>query len=414
MVFWAIFELRDEWKSAFLVFTWGEKHCCLGEKVWALMIWVLGNCKKFDTSWSLIRKMYESSVDTRRAMLIMIDRYTAANDPSKAIHTFEIMEKFRITPDIEAFHTLMSCLCKWGNIEEAEEFMLSNKKLFPLETGSFNIILNGWCNISVDVLEAKRIWREMSKNCILPNRDSYKHMVSCFSKVGNLFDSLRLYDEMKKRDFSPCLEVYNSLVYVLTCENCLEQAMRILEKMKEEGIKPNSITYNSMIRPLCEASKFDEARNILATMIGDNINPTIETYHSFLEGVSFDETTEILNHMKKVGIGPNKDTFIHIFRKLFMLKQPEEALKFLNEMKGLEIEVDYGLYCVLVEGLVSCGWLKKAREIYDEMKVNGFVDDPKLKKLLNEPSPTIRITKKNTQLRSGKSGETRRKQRKKL
>lgn len=287
-----------------------------------------------------------------------------------------------MSPDLEAFYTLLNALCKNGNIEEAEEFMLLNKKLFPLEAEGFNIILNGWCNISLDLFEAKRIWREMSKCCILPNETSYTFMISCFSKVGNLFDSLRLYDEMKKRGWVPGLEVYNSLVYVLTHENCLKEALKIVDKIKELGMRPDSATYNSMICPLCEAAKLEEARIVLATMIGENVSPTIETYHSFLEGASLKGTLEVLNHMKKAGLGPSKVTFLSILGRFFKAEQPEYALKIWVEMKQYEVVPDSTHYIVLIEGLARCGVLSKAREFYAEMISNGMRDYPKLKKLI--------------------------------
>ncbi|KAL6996734.1 hypothetical protein U1Q18_006863 [Sarracenia purpurea var. burkii] len=427
LVYRAIWALRDEWKLAFLVFRWGEKWGCLGEKNLALMVWVLGSHKKFNTAWCLIRDLHRSSVDTRRPMLVMIDRYVAANDISKAIQTFNIMEKFRISPDLRAFHTLLSSLCKHGNIEEAEEFMLLNRKLFPLETESFNIILNGWCNVSVDVFEAKRIWREMSKCCIMPNATSYSHIISCFSKVGNLFDSLRLFDEMKKRGWVPGIEVYNSLIYILARENCLNEALKILNKMKEAGVHPNSATYNSIICPLCEATKLEEARTILATMIGENLSPTVETYHAFLYGASSDEMLEFLYHMKKTGLGPNRDTFLLILGKFFKLKHPENALKIWAEMKQFDVVPDSAHYTTLVEGLATCGLLIKAREFYAEMRLSGVSDDPKLKKLLREPvknnchqreekEQQLRVSrniKKGTKVRSGKGGVMRRKSRRK-
>lgn len=290
-----------------------------------------------------------------------------------------------MTPDLEAYYTLLNALCKNGNIEEAEEFMFLNKKLFPLESEGFNTILNGWCNISVDVFEAKRVWREMSKSCILPNATSYTHMISCFSKVGNLFDSLRLYDEMKKRGWVPGLEVYNSLIYVLTTENCLNKAMKIVDKIKEMGLQPDSNTYNSMICPLCKSSKLEEARTLLAKMIGENISPTIETYHAFLEGASLEGTLEVLNHMEKAGFGPNRDTFLLILGKFLKLKEPESALKIWVEMNRYNVVPDSAHYTVLVEVLARRGLLMKAREFYAEMKFNGISDDPKLKKLLKEP-----------------------------
>ncbi|KAF5739022.1 pentatricopeptide repeat-containing protein [Tripterygium wilfordii] len=387
LIYSVIWVLREEWRIAFLAFKWGEKLSCVDDKACELMVWVLGNHGKFNVAWCLIRDLHRASLGgTRRAMLIMIDRYAAANDPGKAIRTFHIMEKFRLSPDEEAFHRLLKSLCKNGNTEEAEEFMLINKNLFPLDTEGFNIVLNGWCNISVDIVEAKRVWREMSKCCISPNATSYTYMISCFSKVGNLFDSLRLYNEMKRRGWTPGFEIYNALIYVLTRENCLKEALKILDKMKEEGLQPNSATYNSMICPLCKAKREEEARNILATMIGEQLTPTIETYHAFLEGADFEGTSKVLDLMRAAGLGPNGETFFLILGKFLESEQPDNALKLWLVMKRYEVIPDLTHYTLLVEGLAKCGLLIKAREFYSEMKSIGIPDDPKLKKILKEPA----------------------------
>lgn len=312
-------------------------------------------------------------------------RYAAANLTDKAIQTFQILKNLSLSSDKRAFFAFLNILCKYGNIEEAEEFMFLNKKLFPLETEGFNIILNGWCNVSVDIFEAKRIWREMSKCCVLPNETSYSHMISCFSKVHNLFDSLRLFDQMKKRGFIPGFEVYNSLVYVLASENCLKEALNVVDKMKEAGLQPDSTTYNSMIRTLCVAGKLEEAREILNMMVGENISPTLHTYHAFLQCATIEGAAEVLNHMKKAGVGPNKDTFFLLLNKSFELQQPENVVKVWLEMKQYDIEADAVDYTVLVEGLVKCRVFAMAREFYAEMRSKGIPDDPKLKKLLKEP-----------------------------
>lgn len=305
-----------------------------------------------------------------------------------------MMEKFSLSPDQEAYCIFLNALCTHGYIEEAEEFMLVNKKLFPLDTKGFNIILNGWCNISVDVFEAKRVWREMSKCCLMPDAGSYTHMISCFSKVGNLFDSLRLYDEMKKRGWVPGLEVYNSLVGVLTRENCLEEALKMVDKVKELGLHPDSTTFNSMISPLCEAKKLEEARNILTAMVKENISPTIETYHAFLGNAGFEGTLEVLNRMKKANLGPSGETFHLILGKFFKLEQPENALKIWEEMRQYEVVPDATHYTVMVQGMATCGLLNKAKTFFSEMRSVGFLEDPKLKKLLKEPARAANNRKK--------------------
>uniref|UniRef100_A0A0D3GY92 Pentacotripeptide-repeat region of PRORP domain-containing protein n=1 Tax=Oryza barthii TaxID=65489 RepID=A0A0D3GY92_9ORYZ len=304
--------------------------------------------------------------------------YVAANEVNKAIKTFDAMEKFKTEADQTVFYSLLRALCKNKNIEDAEELLLVRKKFFPLTAEGFNIILDGWCNVITDIAEAKRIWREMSNYCITPDGTSYTLMVSCFAKVGNLFDTLRVYDEMKKRGWTPSIAVYNSLIYVLTKENCMKDAQNIFTRIIDEGLQPNVKTYNSMIVPLCESRKLDEARMVLEDMMLKGIVPTILTYHTFLRQENIDETLKLLKKMKDDGCGPKSDTFLMLIDRFFQLNEPGHALKLWNEMKRYDIRPSYSHYMSVVQGLIKHGCMERALEYYDEMKENGFASDPKL------------------------------------
>ncbi|KAG4944925.1 hypothetical protein JHK87_040932 [Glycine soja] len=224
----------------------------------------------------------------------------------------------------------------------------------------------------------------MSKYCITPDATSYSYMISCFSKEGNLFDSLRLYDQMKKRGWIPGIEIYNSLVYVLTHENCLKEALRTIDKLKEQGLQPGSVTFNSMILSLCEAGKLAEARIIFNSMVEENVSPTTETYHAFFEGTDYQGTLEFLTRMKDSGLGPSKDSFVIILAKFLKLKQPVNAPKFWTEMKTYDVLPSCVHYRIMVEGLVTCRWFIKARGFYEEMISNGCSADPMLNRLFQE------------------------------
>ncbi|KAL5576137.1 hypothetical protein UlMin_017836 [Ulmus minor] len=268
MVRSAIWALREEWRLAFLAFKWGEKGRCSDEEAWNLVIWVLISHRKFNTAWCLIRDLHQSSLDTRRAMLIKIDR---------------------------------------------------------------------------------------------------------------------LYAEMKKRGWIPSIKVYNSLIWVLSHQNCFKESLKFLEIMKEAGLWPDSTTYNSMIVPLCKARKLEEARDILTIMIGENLSPTIETFHAFLESAELEETLELLSWMKRANIGPSEETFLMILEKFFKSEQPENALKIWAEMEQYEAVPDSTHYTAMIKGMANCGMLIEAREFLAAMRSDGFLEDPKLKRLVKEP-----------------------------
>ncbi|PKA49405.1 Pentatricopeptide repeat-containing protein [Apostasia shenzhenica] len=389
----ALWALRRDWESALLAFRWAGDGVLESPWAWHLMIWVLGKQRRFDFAWRLVQRMHRKSLPTRRALVIMMERhvsatsfglgcsYAAANEVGKAIKTFHALEKFKVNADHAAFYSLLRALCRNKNIEEAEELLYVKQKYFPLETAGFNIILDGWCNILIDVIEAKRVWREMAKCCITPDDTSYTFMISCFSKLGNLFDSLRLVDEMKKRGWIPNLKVHNCLIFVLTRENCIKEAHEILNRIIEGGLQPDVETYNSMVLPLCEAHKVDEAQVIMKKMISTGVYPSVETYHAFIMTEDLRGVFKLIELMKEKGCGPNGSTFLLILEKFSRSSESESALRMWGEMKRYHVIPGLLHYRTIIKSLAAHGWIPKAMEFYDEMKTKGFPADPEFEML---------------------------------
>ncbi|XP_031481760.1 pentatricopeptide repeat-containing protein At1g80880, mitochondrial [Nymphaea colorata] len=392
LIFGLLLRLKNEWRLALLVFQWGVSkygHSGFGPKVRHLVIWILAKHNRFDLAWSLIRTLHQHSMVTSQTLLIMIKRYCAANDPYRAIKTFHAMDVFKTSTSQSAFHTFLRALCNHRNVEEAEELVFSNKKFFPPETETFNILLDGWCNIMVDLVEAKRVWRQMLDCCILPDATTYSHMICCFSKHGNLFDSLRLYDEMRKRGLVPGIAVYNSLIYVLSKENCVEEALNILDKIGEANLQPDVTTYNSLIYPLCESHKIKKAYSILDDMIHKGVKPTTETYHAFIRAEHMRGKLDVMKRMRRDSCGPTAETFLQIFENLSKAGQPWFLLDMWAKMKKYDIIAEPVHYNIVLHGLLSCGRYLKARELYKEMKSKGFLVDPKLDIMLKKQEAVI-------------------------
>ncbi|WOK95570.1 hypothetical protein Cni_G04277 [Canna indica] len=159
--------LRNDWAAAFTFFLWAGTQPGYSHSIrqYHAMISILGKMRRFETAWSLVHEMRSSargpSLLTPQTILILIRRYCAVHDVGRAINAFYVLKRFGFTPGIEDFHGLLSALCRYKNVEDAEHLLLCNEKTFPFETKSFNIVLNGWCNVLVRVGEAKRFWRDM-------------------------------------------------------------------------------------------------------------------------------------------------------------------------------------------------------------------------------------------------------------
>nr|XP_048333531.1 pentatricopeptide repeat-containing protein At5g15010, mitochondrial [Ziziphus jujuba var. spinosa] len=382
-------KVRNDWEAAYTFFLWAGKQPDYAHSVreYHSMISILGKMRKFDTAWALIDEMRMhtagQSLVTSQTLLIMIRRYCAVHDVGMAINTFYAYKRFKLEAGIEEFQHLLSALCRYKNVQDAEHMLFCNRNVFPFNTKSFNIILNGWCNVIVSPREANRIWREMSKRGIQHDVVSYASIISCYSKAYNLNMVLKLINRMKKAKISPDRKVYNAVIYALARGRLVKEAINLIKKMEEKGIAPNVVTYNSVITPLCKARKVDEARDVFDEMLQRGLCPTVQTYHAFFRNFrTGEEVFMFLEKMKNMGCLPSVDTYKMLIRKFCRWRQLDNVSKLWREMSGCGVNPDRSSYIVLIHGLFLNGKLDEAYKYYIEMKAKHFLPEPRTEEML--------------------------------
>ncbi|KAH9307577.1 hypothetical protein KI387_035488 [Taxus chinensis] len=370
---------QNDWQSAYTCFLWAGSQPSYKHHLSAYhtMISILGKRKQFGIAWELIRKMQggrnDRSMVNLETLLIMIESYSAAHDVGIAVKVFHSLNRFKLNTDVNAFHGLLSALCRYKNVEDAEHLVCLNKSVFPYEVKSFNFVLNGWCNLIVSVAEAKRFWKVMINNGITPDVYSYGCMISCFSKTGNLNDVIRLLDQMKKRNCAPDLKVYNAAVYALAKGNCFKEAYNLLDAMAEKGFIPNVVTYVSLIKACCKAGNLKDAYRISDEMIQKGFKPSIIIFHAFFSALKDPkETMELFEKMIESSCAPIMETFVMLIRKFCRSHEFENVFKLWNIMGDHGHSPDHMAYSVLIHGLFLNGKTEEAYKYYEEMKAKGF------------------------------------------
>ncbi|XP_059647280.1 pentatricopeptide repeat-containing protein At5g15010, mitochondrial-like [Cornus florida] len=381
--------VRNDWEAAFTFFLWAGKQPGYAHSLreYHSMIAILGKMRKFDTAWALIDEMRGGktgpSLVTPQTLLIMIRRYCAVHDVGKAVNAFYAHKKFKFEVGMEEFQQFLSALCRYKNVKDAEHLLFCNKNVFPFNTKSFNIILNGYCNIVGDQREAKRIWREMIERRIPRDVISYSSIMSCYSKASNLNAVFKLFDQMKAMDITPDRKVYNAVIHALAKGRFVKEARNLMKTMEEKGIAPNAVTYNSLIKPLCKARRLDDAGEVFHEMLERDLSPTIRTYHAFFRILRTGEQVfELLEKMYKMGCCPNNDTYIMLIRKFCRWRQLDNVIKLWTEMSKNGLDPDRSSYTVLIHGLFLNGKLEEAYKYYQEMKEKQFLPEPKTDEML--------------------------------
>ena len=380
---------RNDWEAAFTFFLWAGKQPGYAHsvRVYHSIISILGKMRKFDTAWTLIEEMRGGktgpSLVTPETLLIMIRRYSAIHDVARAINTFHAYKRFNFEIGLEEFHSLLSALCRYKNVQDAENLLFCNKNVFPLDTKSFNIILNGWCNLIVSTSQAERIWKEMSKRGIEHDVVSYGSIISCYSKSYKLYKVLRMFDEMKERKITPDRNVYNAVIYALGRGRLLKEAVNLIGNMEDNNIIPDVVTYNTLIKCFCKARKVDEAKQLFDEMLERRLSPTIQTFHAFFRVLrNKEEVFEFLDKMRELGCYPTIETYIMLIRKFCRWGHLDDVFKIWDAMREDGISHDRSSYKVLIRGLILNGKLEEAHRYYAEMQEKGFLPEPKTEKML--------------------------------
>ncbi|KAJ1285934.1 hypothetical protein BS78_03G315300 [Paspalum vaginatum] len=399
----ALARLRNSCGAAHAAFRWAAKQpgYAPGRRACHSMLAILAKHRRFDAARALLDEMRRASTASPAAVLLLVRRLCASRDVAGAVAAFRALPSFGFHPGVAEFHGLLSALCRYKNVQDAEQLLLSSQKEFPFETKSFNIVLNGWCNIVCSVREAKRFWKTMELKGIERDVVSYGSLISCFSKAGSLDSVMKLFNRMKEAGISPDRKVYNAAVFALAKGRCVDEAKALVRSMEDKKVVPDTATFNSLIGPLCKAHQVQEAMEMFDAMLQRGLSPSVRTFHALLNVArSPIEVFDLLDKMKELRCEPEMDTYIMLIRKFCRWKQHESVEKLWRAMPANGLSPDRSSYIVLIHGLFLNGRLEEAAKYYEEMKAKGFSPEQNTEEMIHAWLAGRELAKVSASIRS--------------
>ncbi|XP_057450240.1 pentatricopeptide repeat-containing protein At3g22670, mitochondrial [Lotus japonicus] len=395
---------NNDWVPAFGFFTWaktqtGYEH---SPELYNLMIDILGKSKNFDLVWELVEEMakHEGYV-TLYTMTKVLRRLTKAGKHEDAIAAFRRMKEFGVDMDTAALNMLMDALVKGNSVEHAHGVLLEFKSLIPLNSGSFNILMNGWCRVrnfdqarkvmedmkehgfvpdvfsynsfiesychDKDFRKVDQVLEEMSENGCPPNAVTYTIVMFALGKAGQLSQALEVYEKMKSHGIVPDTPFYSSLIFILGKAGRLKDACDVFEDMPKQGIVRDVVTYNTMISTACAHSREETALRLLKEMEERSCKPDLETYHPLLKMCCKKKRMKVLKflleHMFKNDLSPDLGTFSLLVHGLRKSGKLDHACSFFEELISRGLTPRHGALKQLVKDLEAKSMLKEKEHI---------------------------------------------------
>lgn len=368
----------NDWVPAFGFFNWAKTQTPYqhSPELYNFMGDILGKFKEFDLMWELVKEMAEfEGYVTLDTMAKVIRRLAKSRKHEDAVEAFRSMDEFGVKKDTVSLNVLLGALVKGESVEVAHKVLFEFESLIPLNSASFNILINGWCKIrnfenarkamekmkehgfvpdifsynnfveaychDKDFRKVDQVLEEMRENGCPPNAVTYTIVMLALGKAGQLSKALDEYERMKRDGIVPDTPFYSSLVFILGKAGRLKDACEVFEDMPKQGVVRDVVTYDTMITIACIHSKEETALRLLKEMEETSCKPDIQTYHPLI--------------------------------KMCCKKKRMKVLKFLlDHMFKNDLSPDLGTYTLLVHSLTKCGKLEDACRFFEEMVLKGL------------------------------------------
>ncbi|GAV71930.1 PPR domain-containing protein/PPR_1 domain-containing protein/PPR_2 domain-containing protein/PPR_3 domain-containing protein [Cephalotus follicularis] len=375
---------------AYRFFDWAEKQRDYTHSIRAYhtMIGSLAKIRQFQIMWDLVNSMRSKRLLNVETFCIIMRKYARAHKVEEAIYTFNVMEKYDVPPNLAAFNSLLSALCKSKNVRRAQEIFDSMKDRFIPVPKTYSILLEGWGK-DPNLPKAREIFREMDDAGCNPDIVTYGIMVDILCKAGRVDEAVGIVKEMDSKVCKPTSFIYSVLVHTYGIENRIEDAVDTFLEMERNGIIADVAVYNALIGAFCKVNKLKNVYRVLNDMGCKGVTPNSRTCNiilNFLIGRGeTDESFKVFRRMIKV-CEPDADTYTMMIKMFCENDNIDMALKVWKYMRLKRFIPSMHTFSVLINGLCEKGNATKACVLLEEMIEKGIrpsgVTFGRLRKLL--------------------------------
>lgn len=197
-------------------------------------------------------------------------------------------------------------------------------------------------------------------------------LIDMYAKCGSLNDARNVFNLMTQRD----IVSWNSIVSACAANGMVHEALEFLNKMLEEdNLEPNIVSRSAVIGGLSQNGYDEEAIGMLYSMSAAGFQPNARTLASVLPSCGRLQTLglgkEIHGYLARHGCMYNPfvvNGLIDLYRKCSKM---DSALT-LFSLFSLKNEVSYS---TMIVGYFENGEISRARELFDEMKLEGKMNE---------------------------------------
>ncbi|KAL6912224.1 hypothetical protein ACP4OV_001029 [Aristida adscensionis] len=305
------------------------------------------------------------------------------------------MRKLGVEADVGAWSTLITGLCRAGEISQALGVLDVMVEECPPMVHTYTPIVQGYCREG-RIEEAKKLMSLMELLGCPPNVVTYNVLIRALCDDGRFDEVEQLLMESGEKGWKPSTVTYNTYMDGLCKKGMAKQALKWLKVMLGEGLDPTAFTLSIILNCLCHNSMVSEAISFLERTTALDWGAGVVAYNTVMSRLcdmgEWRGVLKLLKDMIKKGIDPNTRTFnilIHslciggkssvaknlVYNQGFAADvvtyntlihwfnyrgKRSEVLDLIMAMKVAKIDPDEVTYTIIIDGLCREGKFKEA------------------------------------------------------
>ncbi|XP_072972427.1 pentatricopeptide repeat-containing protein At1g77360, mitochondrial [Typha angustifolia] len=361
---------------AYRFFEWARKQRNYSHtvKAYHTMLGSLAKIRQYQIMWDLISVMRREGILNIETFCVVMRKYARAKKVEETLYTFNVMDKFGVTPNLAAFNSLLSAFCKAKNVRKAQEVFDEMIDRFEPDAKTYSILLDGWGR-DPNLPKMREVYSEMIERGCEPDIVTYGIMVDALCKAGRVEEAVDIVRDMEFRGCQPTSFIYSVLIHTYGVEKRIEDAVDTFMCMEKNAIKPDVVAYNALITAFCKVNRFENVSRVIEDMEDKGITPNSRTWNIFLNSLisvgKKHEAYRIFRRMIKC-CQPDSDTYTMMIKMFCESDNMELALKVWKYMGLKQFIPSMHTFSVLINGLCDKGEVNQACVLLEDMIVKGI------------------------------------------
>ncbi|KAK9129138.1 hypothetical protein Sjap_009625 [Stephania japonica] len=363
--------------QAYRFFQWAGKqpHYSHTVRAYHTIIASLAKIRQYQIMWDLVNDMRSKGILNVETFCVIMRSYARAHKLEEAIYAFNVMETYGLPPNLPAFNSLLSALCKSKNVRKAQEIFDRMKEQFVPDSKTYTILLEGWGK-DPNLPKARQIFNHMIHNGCYPDIVTYGIMVDVLCKGGRVDEALGVVRDMDAQGAcTPTSFIFSVLIHTYGIDNRIADAVDTFLEMERNGVTPDIAVYNALIGAFCKVNRLKNAFRVLNEMNHRGVVPNARTCNIIMSSLigrgDTDEAFRVFRRMIKI-CEPDADTYTMLIKMFCQSNELEMALKVWRYMSFRQFVPSMHTFSVLINGLCDKEKVSEACVFLEEMIEKGI------------------------------------------